>query len=152
MNRAHAWVIGAVVVVAGLVVSAEDYVQQERTAADQETMKEMNQLCKSTITPFDRNSPVGSLSKQTMDNIELAGRNYCSGTARARAFDSLSLYNIFGGASRARVCPLVESTKRCLQFLHQRVRTRQQPLPPDFETRFNALFQEMKIPARTGFE
>ena len=136
--------MGAVVVGVGLIFSAPDYFAKERNAADQATMKEINQLCRSTLTPFVRNSPVNTLSKQTMDNIELARGSYCS-SSRAKGFDAMSLYNLFGSVSRAGVCRVTKASERCFQYLHQRVATRQQLLPPDFETRINELFKKMKV-------
>jgi len=140
-------VASAVIVAVGMIFSADDFFHQDRNAADRATMREMNQLCRSTLAPFNRNSPVGTLSKHTMDNIELARRSCCAGTSRAKGFDELSLYHVFGKASRAGVCDVVESTERCLQYLHQRVSSRQQMLPADFETKINERFKKMKIGA-----
>jgi hypothetical protein len=55
LPKAHAVgqvvVVGAVVVVAGLIVSADDYFAKERNAADQETMKEINQRRMAELAP-----------------------------------------------------------------------------------------------------
>ena len=45
-------VMGAFVVVAGLVFSTPDYFAKERNAADQDTMKEINQLCRRYFDSF----------------------------------------------------------------------------------------------------
>src|SRR5688572_29413106 len=85
-------VVGAaIVVVAAAVFSSFDFFQKERNVADQATMKELSQLCRSTLAPFNPNSPVNTLSKKTMDNVDAANRVYCASTSRARSFDSLSL-------------------------------------------------------------
>jgi hypothetical protein len=147
LSKAHAVrqvaVMGAFVAVAGLVFSTPDYFAKESNAANQDTLNEINQLCRSTLTSFVRNSPVNSLSKQTMDNIELARDSYCS-SGRAKSFDAMSLYNLFGSVSRAGVCRVTEASERCLQYLHQRVASRQQLLPADFETKINELFKRLR--------
>ena len=150
MGLRSARVITPVAFVVGvwMIFSAEDYFMQERNAADYATLGEMYRLCRSTLAPFDPSSPEDSLSKQTLDDIALASRSYCS-RSRASVADALSVYHLFGGPSRAGVCKVTEATASCLRYLQQRLSGRQQRLPADFESRANDLFKKIKINARS---
>jgi hypothetical protein len=59
--------------------------------------------------------------------------------------------------SAASVCKVVGAASGCLQYLHQRESTRQQLLPPNFDTKINELLEmnidaEFNTPDRLTYE